>query len=71
MPELAPDPRLGDDTLFTPAEAADLLRVSPRTLADWRLDGRGPRWGKHGRNYVFYRLGDLRAFIRSGLSAGC
>lgn len=42
--------------LLTPADAADVLGVALKTLADWRLTGRGP---------AYVRLGDgLRAPIR-------
>ena len=59
---------LGDDTLYSSDEVAELFRCSPRTLAEWRQTGKGPRFVRHGRNYVFYRLGDIRSFIRAGLS---
>ena len=34
---------------LNPKQAAERLRVSPRTLADWRHDGKGP---------AFYRVGE-------------
>lgn len=61
---------LGEDTLFSSEEVAKMLRCSTRTLADWRLNGRGPRCVSHSRNYVFYRLGDVRDFIRAGRTPG-
>ena len=42
-------------------EAARLLKVSHRTLEDWRLTGRGPAFLKWGRA-VRYRVADLEDF---------
>ena len=51
-----------DHVLLLPHEAATLLRRAPKTLAEWRSAGKGPRWRKlEGRAY--YAMGDLRAFI--------
>lgn len=48
-----------DTALFlTQAEAAELLRVSPRTLERHRVAGTGPRFVKAGRR-VLYRQSDL------------
>ncbi|MEQ8827317.1 MAG: hypothetical protein RIC82_06025, partial [Parvibaculum sp.] len=54
---------LGDDALFTPREAAGVLRKTTRTLERWRSDGKGPRVVFIGRTPA-YRLADLRRFIR-------
>lgn len=43
-------------------EAARILRVSHRTLEDWRLTGTGPRFAKLNRRVV-YRRQDLLAFL--------
>lgn len=32
------------DEYLTPQEAAAMLRVSPRTMANWRSESRGPRY---------------------------
>ncbi len=45
-------------------EAADFLRVSIHTLADWASQRRGPRLYKIGRR-VLYKLEDLKAFVES------
>lgn len=66
----AADTPLGEDALYSSAEVAKMLRCTPQTLAHWRLNGRGPRYVSHSRNYVFYRLGDVRDFIRAGLTPG-
>lgn len=53
--------------LLTPREAAAALRVSPKTLAGWRLaDGVGPRWTKLGTSPtspIRYPRDELRKFI--------
>lgn len=57
---------------LTSNEAADLLRVSRRTLERWRLEGNGPRYIKLGlgkRSRVVYRETDLDTWI-SRLSFG-
>jgi len=43
-------------------EAAELLRVKPTTLEQWRWNGKGPRFIKLGR-CVRYRRADLEAFM--------
>jgi len=58
---------LGEDTLFAPDTVAEMLCCSPRTLAEWRLSGRGPRFVRLGRNVVRYRLGDVRSFVAAGI----
>lgn len=47
--------------VFTTKEAARVLRVSHRTLEDWRLRGEGPRFQKWGR-LVRYHASELSAF---------
>lgn len=47
---------------LTTPEAAALLRLSPITLARWRIQGYGPRWTKMGPKRVCYALDDLAAF---------
>lgn len=36
-----------------PKEAAKILRVSPKTLANWRSRGTGPKWRKHGGVVIY------------------
>ena len=36
----------GDDRLLSSVEAAVALSRTPKTLAAWRSQGRGPRWRK-------------------------
>lgn len=52
-----------EDTLLTTNEAADYLRVSPRTMEDWRRTGAGPVYVSLARNCVRYRFGDLVQWI--------
>lgn len=54
--------------LMTTAEAAAFLRVSSRTLEDWRLRGGGPRFRKMGR-LVRYHTADLIAFADQDIRA--
>lgn len=35
------------------AEAAQILRVSPGTMANWRYRGTGPKWRKYGGTVVY------------------
>lgn len=49
-------------------EAADILRISIRTLERMRVEGSGPRYLKAGggtRSRVLYRLADLDAWLQS------
>lgn len=49
--------------VVTEAEAAEILGVAPRTLADWRFRGVGPRYLAYSRRSVRYRIGDLVEYI--------
>lgn len=46
---------------LTPAEAARILRRSPRTLARMRAEGRGPKYHREG-GLVLYWLDDLNVW---------
>ena len=48
--------------LLTPAEVAERLRVSTRTLEFWRHQGRGPAFVRVGKR-VRYRPDDVEGFI--------
>lgn len=59
---------LGDEKgqLLLTVEAAKLLRLSPRTLENMRVDGNGPRYYKLGvgkRAKVVYRISDLDDWV--------
>jgi hypothetical protein len=49
-----------------PTEAAERLRVSVGTLANWRTAGEGPKFLKFGRR-VLYPVPELEAFERASL----
>ena len=51
---------------LTPREAADRLRTSANTLANWRTKGGGPRFIKLGRK-VLYPVAEIEAFEQRGL----
>ena len=55
----------GDTVLFTTAEAADFLRCSPQTLANWRTLGIGPLSIKAGKRAVLYAKQDLLDWLNS------
>ena len=53
---------MSEGPLFTPQDAAEYLSMSDQTLAQWRSQGRGPRYIRAGR-YVRYRVGDLDRWL--------
>lgn len=51
---------------LTSNEAAELLRISRRTLERWRLEGNGPRYFKLGtgkRSRVVYREAEIESWV--------
>lgn len=48
-----------DDGLWTTEQAAEWLGLAPRTLVDWRYQGRGPDFLRLG-SAVRYRPEDVR-----------
>ena len=56
---------LNDGRMDRP-EAALYLGLSPKTLAMWTSQGKGPRWVRVGGR-IFYFLRDLDAFIQQGV----
>ncbi len=55
-----------DDTLLTEIDAANLLRLSTRTLQAWRLREVGPAYLRAGRA-VRYRRRDIAAWIDANI----
>ena len=55
-------PFMPDRRVLTPADVAEMLGVSPRTLARWHLRRLGPPRCKIGRR-VFYRLEAIEAWL--------
>jgi predicted DNA-binding transcriptional regulator AlpA len=51
------------EELLTTAEVATLLRVKPRTVEDWRVDGTGPDYVTLSKNVVRYRPSAVDRYI--------
>ena len=51
------------DDLLTTTQLARVLQLSPRTIEEWRLSGRGPRYARAGGRRVLYRWGDVLAWL--------
>lgn len=63
-------PERAEKVLLTTGEAADILRLSPRTLERFRVEGAGPPYIKLGsgkRARVVYRKSDLEDWIDSSV----
>jgi excisionase family DNA binding protein len=54
-----------DQTVFTPAEAAEYLRTSLTQLQRWRTQGGGPKFSKFGRRMVRYYRRHLDEWLRA------
>lgn len=52
------------DIPFTPDEAAMYMGMKPKTLADWRSEGKGPRFLKIGGR-IKYRRQDLDDYMEA------
>ena len=52
-----------DEPLMTTEEAAALLKLSPKTLQQWRSDGKGPAFVKLEGDAVRYTEADLMAWL--------
>ena len=59
----APVAELRPGDLLTDVEVSALLGVSRITLANWRHEGKGPRFRKIGERMVRYLRADVIAFI--------
>ncbi len=61
---------LSCNSLLMPEEAAQELRVSPRTLAKWRSTGENNiSFVKIGKS-VRYRTSDIQAYIERNIKGG-
>ena len=58
-------PSLMEQRWFTPRTLAEELGVSVRTLDDWRLSGRGPRYFKVSYRTVKYPAEDVETWLQS------
>ena len=54
-----------NDSLLTPEETSDLLKIAPQTLANWRSQGKGPSWVKLGARRCRYRRSEIDRFIEA------
>ena len=52
--------RASDDEWLSEAEAARLLRISPRTLRWWRSKGMAPPWARVGKQVLYRRSAVLK-----------
>jgi helix-turn-helix protein len=50
-------------SMLTPAQAAAILHVEPRTLEGWRRLRTGPRYFRYSGRCVRYRPEDLREWL--------
>lgn len=57
-----------DIELMTPSEAAQFLKVSPRTLARWRMTGEGPAFTPLSPQAVRYVRTDLIKWLEGRVS---
>lgn len=58
----------GNSDYWDTREAAEFLKLSPRTLERMRVEGCGPRFLKAGRSIrakVLYRPSDVRAWVEA------
>lgn len=55
--------KLSNDEFITTDEFADLIGVRRKLPAEWRGQGRGPRYTKPVHQ-VRYRMGDVREWLR-------
>ena len=53
------------DTIQTPKEVAVMLRITERTLRDYRSEDRGPTSYKPQGKVIYYKS-DVDAWIKSG-----
>ena len=54
------------ETLMDTQQAAEMLKISPKTLERMRVEGRGPAFVKVGR-CVRYRESDILAFVERNI----
>lgn len=55
---------LNEKSLFSPEEAAQYLKMSPDTLANWRSAGEGPKFHKPAKKKIYYFREDLDEWIK-------
>lgn len=60
--------------VYNSTEAARMLGISPRTLANWRCQGRGPRYAHLSddpHSPIIYRRTDLEEWLDERFKACC
>lgn len=55
---------------LTRREAAAMMGISPRTLANWAVQGRGPRYYHYSPTRSFYIRDDVEKYLASLVEAG-
>ncbi|WP_311209502.1 MULTISPECIES: helix-turn-helix domain-containing protein [unclassified Aeromicrobium] len=60
--DLKPGKNVLGTPLLTPADVGEHLRLSEKTLANWRCQGRGPAFLRVGRD-IRYRPEDVLAWL--------
>jgi helix-turn-helix protein len=53
---------------YEPEMAAELIGVDTHTLANWRWQGKGPRFVRYGRQTIRYHKTDLVEFAESDVA---
>lgn len=51
------------EQLATPEQLADFLQIPEKTLAEWRSQGKGPKYVKPGGRHVRYDWVDVREWV--------
>jgi hypothetical protein len=59
-----------EEPFLTESEAAQVIRVSARTLRRWRVDGTGPPVAGYAGRRALYRRSDLLAWLRRAREPG-
>jgi DNA-binding transcriptional MerR regulator len=59
-----------DEPFLTEPEAAEIIRVSPRTLRRWRMPGTGPPVAGYAGRRALYRRSELLAWLRRKREGG-
>ena len=55
------------ELFYTPKEVANLLRINWRTLSNWRMQNKGPRWEKLGKYHTAKILYQERDISQMGI----
>ena len=63
MRDLLAPPESESKKILSPKDAGDYVGVSPCTLANWRVQGKGPRFIRLSTRKIGYRMTDLEAWL--------